>query len=179
MPQKKYYNPQNDVVQIKDGRRVPVPAYDMYRAMHAGPALSALDETDSRPSAPKNISTPAEDLFLRFDGKDLSLIRQDGDMTTQYRFAAVSGRPVEEKKGTYLFSYGKERQRMENVGPIPEGKHTVKLGSARYWKDLGMWDKALSVVPSLFGKKAGPMPGGPVAWGEGRVDVKLEPQVQR
>lgn len=178
MPQKKYYNPQNDVVQIKDGRRLPVPAYDMYRAMHTGPSLSVLEKTENSRSAQGNVPEQEEDLFLRFDGRDLSLVRQDGDITTQYRFAAVSGRPVGEKQGRYLFSYDKERQNMENVGPIPEGNHTVKLGSARYWKDLGIYDKAKSVIPSLIGKKAGPMPGGPVAWGEGRVDVQLDPQVQ-
>lgn len=176
MPQKKYYNPQNDVVQIKDGRRLAVPAYDMYRAMHAGPSLSVLEETEKlRPA----VSEPEEDLFLRFDGRDLSLVRHDGDITTQYRFAAVSGRPVREKNGEYLFSYSKERQNVENVGPIPEGNHTLKLDGARYWNDLGIWDKAVSVIPSLVGKKRGPMPGGPVAWGAGRVDVKLDPQVQR
>lgn len=46
MPKTKYYNPQNDVVKLMDGKRVPVQPYNMYQALHAVPQAPARSETE-------------------------------------------------------------------------------------------------------------------------------------
>lgn len=178
MPQKKYYNPQDDVVQIVDGKRMPVQAYDMYQAMHADPMQSAKRENPGEESTQEGKNKPR--LSLRFDGQNLTLVEDRGDITTEYRFPAVSGRPGGEDKNT--FTYSKERQYLENVGPIPEGSHVVALETAKYWKNLETGDKLKSLASPLAQAlhlgKSGAMPGGPVAWGEGFVDIKLDPRVK-
>lgn len=203
MPRKKYYNPQDDVVKIVDGKREPVQAYDMYKAMHQDPMQSVKSKQAEKTNAPEKTKqaeqtqvtqepsqkdneqtengkeqTPA--LSLRFDGQNLTLIAEQNGITTEYDFAAVSGRPEEGTKNT--FTYGKERQFIPNVGPIPEGEHTLMPQTGKYWKDLNVKDKAKSLVSPLlqhyFHKKSGAMPGGPIPWGEGFIDVNLDPEVQ-
>lgn len=166
MPQNKYHDPQNDVVQIKDGRRVPVAAYDMYAAMHAGPEASARQQP---PAAQPDKPAANDHLSLRFDGQYLTLIDKQADGTHEYSYAAVSGRP----QGDNTFTYGKERQKLAKVGPIPEGQHLVDTKTMNYWKNASWVQKSLSMVGG------GQFPGGPHAWGEGHMDVILDPAVAK
>lgn len=167
MPKTKYYNPQEDVVQIKDGKRTPVKAYDLYQGLHAGPGAKT---TNSAEKIQEKMHDQAGPLSMRFDGQYLTLIHKEGNKTTEYNFPAVSGQPLE-KYGT-TFSYDKERQKIKDVGPIPEGQHTVDLSTTQYWKDAGLQERAKAFIGR------GNFPGWTRSWGKGHIDIRLDPQVQ-
>lgn len=173
---KKYYNPQEDVVQIKDGKRTPVQAYDLYQGFHAGPGRKLSEVSES---SQKKAPTNEEPLSLRFDGQYLTLVHKEGNKTTEYNYPAVSGKPLAGEKDT--FNYDKERQKIKNVGPIPEGEHTVDLNTTTYWKNLDAGNKIASWLSPIaervgFGKQGG-LPGGKIPWGPGRISVDLDPKV--
>ena len=90
---------------------------------------------------------------------------------TEYHFPAVSGKPIEGQKD--IFDYSKERQKMKNVGPIPEGNHEVDLGSIRY-REREPW---LTRKLGLIGR--GNFPGGKDAWGQAHIDINLDPKVSK
>ncbi len=164
---KKYYNPQDDVVQIKDGKRTPVQAYDLYQGLHAGPHLMS---TLSNPSTKeKNQASNEGSLAMRFDGTELTLIQKQGNRTIEHHFPAVSGRPLDGTED--IFDYSKKRQYEKNNGPIPEGKHSVNIPSTNYWENASKWQK----IKGYLGK--GEFPGGKNSWGKGHIDVKLDPKV--
>lgn len=164
MPQKKYYNPQDDVVQIKDGKRIKIEPYDMYAEMHKGPEnIKAKSQ-----QTPSQDATEKGPLSMRFDGQYLTLIHKEGNKTVEYNYPAISGKPV-----NGFFDYSKEQQNKKNEGPIPEGTHTVDTETTNYWKDADLWQKTKSYLGG------GEFPGGTRAWGEGHVDVKLDPNVAK
>ncbi len=197
MPKKKYYNPQDDVVQIVDGRRVPVRSYDMYQAMHAGPVISKSVEKQQTADKPTSTEKKSKDLeteipratpqkqeneksvpkekeektkkpsvSLRFDGQRLTLVENRGDITTEYSVPAVSGKPDENGQ----FDYSKERQRMADVGPHPEGVFSVNGNGIFYRKDNPAWNNALGYVGR------GKFPGGVRSWGVGKLEINMTPE---
>ena len=178
MPQKEYYNPQDDVVQIKGGQRIKVKPYDMYAQMHKGPQISAKPTTHTKePPTATQTSAPQGSLSLRFDGQNLTLIHKEEGKTTEYAFPAVSGKPAEDGS----FDYSPERQYVKNQGPIPEGKHSVDLSTTTYWKDLDYKNRIASLLSPIAEKvgigKKGSLPGGKIPWGPGRISVNLDPKV--
>ena len=187
MPKTKYYNPQNDVVKLMDGKRVPVQPYNMYQALHAVPQAPARSETEKAVSPVVTPAPQTEEVYFLFDGQYMTLVENYGNNSVVRRMPAVSGRQNEDGS----FSYSKERQHMKNEGPIPEGRHNIELSSIRYVKDAGFFNRAASVATDLYNAvaartplptidKVGAFPGGDrLAWGEGSVDIKLDPQVAR
>ncbi len=184
MPKTKYYNPQNDVVKLIDGKRIPVDPYNMYQALHAAPQTPARSGTEA--ASPAMIPPPqTEDVYFLFDGQYMTLVENYGQNTIVRRMPAVSGRQNEDGS----FSYSKERQYMENTGPIPEGRHRIKLNTIRYIKDTSFLNRAACTATGVYNTlalrtgmptvKLGSFPGGRTAWGEGSVDIKLDPQVAR
>lgn len=211
MPQKKYYNPQDDVIKIVDGKRVPVQAYDMYKAMHEDPmdSVKSARAEKTKQAAQTKITTeqpPANnqteggnhqmpDTYFKFDGQNMTLVENKDGQVKEHALSAVSGRP--NRDGT--FSYNEQRQRIKNVGPIPEGQHTIDLNSIEYIKDQSAVNRlAGAITPTahkantLLKKYLGPaippvrlsytkilghFPGDKKAWGEGRVDIRLDPNI--
>ena len=95
------------------------------------------------PSVPACVRAP---FSLHFDGRSLT-IPQRG-----LRYPAVSGRRVQ----THQFDYSQARQRIPDVGPIPEGQ---------YWIDPSqMWDNAWYrfTAPTA-------------AWGNHRITIRPYP----
>ncbi len=95
---------------------------------------------------------------LTFDGERMSVII-DGETIASY--AAVSGRPL--KNG--YFDYSANRQKIHDIGPIPEGEYIVNMNKTQRWDDLGFIQK----TGAFFDK--GRFPGGTIAWGSERVDI--------
>ncbi|WP_396957646.1 DUF4157 domain-containing protein [Nitrosomonas sp.] len=86
-----------------------------------------LDQLDRR--IKERGDSPLTDCSIRliFDGRQLHMI---GEKVSK-SFPAVSGRPIE--PGTTLFDYGADRQRLENVGPIPEGEYWIDPKEMKYF----------------------------------------------
>ena len=95
---------------------------------------------------------------ILFDGKYIYIIKGNKIIA---KFPAVSGQPLSD--GT--FDYSVERQRMTNVGPIPEGDYTLNSNSTQKWSDLSTMQKIYALG------LAGRFPGGTIAWGSERVDI--------
>ncbi|WP_052522391.1 L,D-transpeptidase family protein [Saccharicrinis fermentans] len=90
---------------------------------------------------------------LTFDGNQLT-IYHNGNET--YSTKAYSGRPLED--GT--FDYSVARQKMEKIGPIPEGTYFIN----------GSKIQTMSTLDGLIGlAQVGGWPGGSFAWGEQRA----------
>ena len=69
----KYYNPQDDVVQIKDGKRTPVQAYDLYQGLHAEPQqMNALNTASADNQKVGDKKKPIR--YFRFDGEKLTFV---------------------------------------------------------------------------------------------------------
>lgn len=170
MPKQKYHNPQDDVVKIMNGRREPVKSYDMYQAMHAGPGRTQSADKDAvRSNAPSAASSAQAqpDVFLHFDGQNLRIVQdQDGVCKEVISVPAVSGRRNEDGS----FSYDKERQKIPNVGPQPEGIFSVRPGDILYRKD----DTLRSKIGSFVG--GGNFPWGGISWGVGKVNINMTPE---
>ncbi|MDR2694021.1 MAG: DUF2778 domain-containing protein [Chitinispirillales bacterium] len=98
-------------------------------------------------------------ITLNFDGKRLLLRVVKENETLSFNYNAVSGRP--DKLGK--FDYGKERQAMKGIGPIPEGKYYINPKKIQYYRDISWSAKRMA----LIGR--GPFPWGETAWGIGRV----------
>lgn len=201
MSQKKLYNPQNDVIEIIDGKRVPKRAYDLYASMHGGPRMTVLEKNnklENQSNQEKNKSGEISSnpdippMYFKYDGKYLTYVERNGNEIKEQRLQAVSGRPNKDNS----FSYDKFHQLNKDEGPIPEGVHEIDLNSIfkkqdRSRKDIiGTYSPALAkfydptlgkvvgkFFPRLRTAKIGRYPGGEFAWGEGRVDVNLEPEV--
>ena len=185
---KKYYNPQDDVFQIKDGKRMAVEAYNLYSEMHKNSKVGLKNTADNAApsdantpdnSAPSDANTlPADDsnsaaaeqpsVYFTFDGQHLTFIDNSGGGHEEIPIGAVSGRPNADGS----FSYSKESQSEVGKGPIPEGTHLIDLATMRKTADRTFVDKLGAVSPIKIGK----FPGGTNAWGEGRVDIQLDPK---
>lgn len=186
MPKTKYYNPQDDVVKLMDGKRVSVQPYNIYQAMHAAPQTRENLPPENSVSPVWKQPPQTEDVYFRFDGQYMTLVENYGNNSVLRRMPAVSGRRQED--GSFL--YTKERQYLKNAGPIPEGRHSIDLSTIRYIKDAGFFNRAASMAVDVYNvvakrtglpsAKVGSFPGGDrLAWGEGSVDIKLDPQVAR
>lgn len=95
---------------------------------------------------------------LVFDGEKLSIYGR-GKLLAE--FDAVSGKALDD--GT--FDYSVERQKMSDVGPIPEGEYKININATQRWHSLGFWQK----TAAIFGR--GEFPGGTISWGAERVDI--------
>ncbi len=95
---------------------------------------------------------------LVFDGKRIYVI-VDGKAVASY--PAVSGRPLADGS----FDYSADRQRIHDVGPLPEGEYSVNMNETQKWSDLGFVQKTGAIIDM------GRFPGGTIAWGAERVDV--------
>ena len=154
MPKTKYYNPQNDVVKLMDGKRVLVQPYNMYQALHASSQAPARSGTKKTASPAMTPPPQTEEVYFLFDGQYMTLVENYGNNTVVRRMPAVSGRQNEDGS----FSYSKERQYMKNEGPIPEGRHNIELSSIRYVKDAGFFNRAASVATDLYNAVAARTP---------------------
>ena len=184
----KYYNPQDDVVQIKDGKRTPVQAYDLYQGLHNGPRqMNARNTASADNQKAGDKKEPIR--YFQFDGEKLTFIDNSEGKHIETSIEAVSGRPNEDNS----FSYDKNKQKQENKGPIPEGVHEIDVATIRKTENMTFIDKigipspvVARIYDPTFGKilgkikprlktaKIGNFPGGTDAWGEGRVDVTLD-----
>lgn len=116
------------------------------------------------------ISEPKFKLF--FNGYELTLFFKKNKFT----YPAVSGRPIEQD-GKIIFDYSKERQKMANIGPIPEGQYFILPSEITTMNDLSVLDKALvdiSTITTPFGLKLGSFPGGYFSWGRVRSRIYKE-----
>jgi hypothetical protein len=110
--------------------------------------------------------------YASFDGTSLSLHYQVpgecGDLIAKtFSTPAVSGRPND----WGVFDYSLERQKMGDVGPLPEGDYSINAAELReltYLDDL--IGSGLSFTQA-FGKKNGAFPGGVYSWGFGRIPI--------
>lgn len=157
------YNPQDDVFQLIDGKRVPVKAYDL-RAAQSRPGKKRPDS----PSKTKGTGKEA-DLSLEFNGRMLTLRVDDGKTITRHSVPAVSGKANEDGS----FSYDKDRQKIPKVGPIPEGTHQVEVGDVQRIKDTGIANRTLGKIG------LGLFPGGERSWGTGRVWITTPEDIQQ
>lgn len=155
-----YHDPQNDVVRIVDGRRIPVQAYDLYGEIH---------KRSAKNRKLKKSQTNSTDLKLRFDGQTLKLIQYQGDIITEYSVPAVSGTPNEDGS----FSYSKENQEITNYGPHPEGVYSVNPSDISFRSDN-------KLVNNLFGYIGrGKFPGGQASWGIGRLKIHMTSEQEK
>jgi hypothetical protein len=104
------------------------------------------------------------DVKLFFDGKLIYIQDRFGKVIGQY--TAVSGKPYDNG----YFDYSIDRQKMKDVGPIPEGSYYICLNKVQVITDM---NEVISVFNEIiFVKDFGEWPGGRTAWGEMRVDIK-------
>ncbi|WP_244298091.1 hypothetical protein [Actinobacillus vicugnae] len=117
--------------------------------------------------------TISRKIKLYFNGIELKLFI-DNEIII---FPAVSGRPIEYTENgevRFLFDYSKERQKLANIGPIPEGNYFIKTTQIQKMANLSMIDKVmvdLSIVTTIAGVKISKFPGGYYAWGSARVRI--------
>ena len=95
---------------------------------------------------------------LIFNGKEL-IIFENGEIIARY--PAVSGRMLENGS----FDYSAERQKVHDVGPIPEGEYSVNMNNTQKWSKLSLLQKTYALI------RRGEFPGGTTAWGSERVDI--------
>ena len=100
-----------------------------------------------------------ERLLLMFNGSLLIFRVVEKNQILRFSYKAVSGRPL--KNGN--FEYSKQRQKMEGIGPIPEGEYYINPQEIQYSKNRTTFNKLMG------GIGRGEMPGGERAWGIGRV----------
>lgn len=164
----KRYNPQDDVFQLIDGKRVPVQAYDL-RAAQPRPG----ENKSNTPTKAKG-DGKEPDLSLEFNGRMLTLRVDDGKTITRHSVPAVSGRA--NKDGS--FSYDKDRQKIPKVGPIPEGTHQVNLQDITYIKDTSLANRGVGIASSVAHQiipsipPRGLFPGDKPSWGVGRIAIQ-------
>lgn len=105
-----------------------------------------------------------ERLLLMFNGSLLIFRVVEKNQILRFSYKAVSGRPLEDGS----FEYSKQRQKMEKIGPIPEGEYYINPQEIQYADDRTMIDKVAGLVGVVV-NRGGTMPGGKFAWGIGRV----------
>lgn len=122
-------------------------------------------------------------LKMKFDGTDLNIynhtISSNGDPISSdtlhvpaYAGANLNGRT----SSTPNFDYSKERQKMVDIGPIPEGSYWINPQNIAYNK-LDRFpipdavEEALNIAGAAIPGKLGTWPGGTPAWGKGRIDI--------
>ncbi|WP_237113872.1 tlde1 domain-containing protein [Pseudoalteromonas rubra] len=93
---------------------------------------------------------------MRFNGKKLKWIDDEGNVKKEWD--AVSGRD----------GATADQQNVKDVGPIPEGEYYVEQHRLQDWESLPDEYKLAAIM------KAGPWPGGKIAWGEHRVWLSPE-----
>ena len=99
--------------------------------------------------------------LLVFGGEKLSWLQESGDVKS---WAAVSG--ILDKEGKTQPNL----QWIKGKGPIPEGWYIADPSEVQNWSDLNILEKGAAALRAI-GIKAGPWPGGPVAWGYHRVPI--------
>jgi len=112
-----------------------------------------------------------DSLTLHFDGKLLLLKIVKKDEILRLSYKAVSGRPL--KDGS--FDYSKERQKIKDQGPIPEGEYRINPQEIQYTSDRNLVGKTIDIlggVTGAIGIPLGEFPGGTIAWGVGRVWIQ-------
>lgn len=112
--------------------------------------------------------------FLKFDGKSLSYSWQTTDKEgkrslSSVSFHAVSGRPQENKDGSYSFSYSDARQKDKGKGGLPEGIYSINKSELQFWADLSIANKTISTTGL-----GGAWKGGQYAWGRHRYWINPE-----
>lgn len=104
----------------------------------------------------------SDDIFLNFDGKTLDFHeRLSNDYYKVLIFSADSGKPG--KDGA--FDYSTERQKLKDIGPIPEGTYYIKTDATQYYDRLSNTQKILGELGR------GKWPGGTDSWGRVRTDI--------
>ncbi|MBC9795227.1 PAAR-like protein [Sinomicrobium weinanense] len=122
------------------------------------PYISSPDENNGTTTVLTNIS-------LEFDGRFLLLRVVLPGAIQRFSYRAVSGRAGDNNS----FDYSVERQRQQNVGPIPEGEYYINPQEIQYTDDRGFIDGLKGVVGG------GTFPGGERSWGSARVWIKPDP----
>jgi RHS repeat-associated protein len=120
----------------------------------------ATGEKDKNGKEIKKTVTGLKTLLV-FNGEKLYWLQEKGTIQS---WTAVSG--VLDKEGKTQ----PDLQWKENEGPIPEGWYEADPKQTQNWSDLSLAEKAASLLRGI-GIKAGPWPGGTVAWGEHRVPL--------
>jgi hypothetical protein len=131
-------------------------------------ATSAKGFSDADGNSWTNVGTE----LLNFDGQFLTHSWQTGNEFDGYSvysksYHAVSGSPIE-KDGWYTFDYSAERQKLKDIGPIPEGLYSINKSGLQLMADMSSFKQFLSP----FGFTA--WPGGSGSWGRQRWWPKPE-----
>lgn len=106
-----------------------------------------------------NVNKP--DMSIHFNGKFLTIRKVDGDTIVRETYPAVSGRRGDDGE----FDNSRERQRMVNQGPIPEGEYWINPQEILRIEDTSFWNQ----LKGMFGR--GYFPGGKYSWGEGKINI--------
>ena len=130
---------------------------------------TASEIVDKNMTTWKNIGTS----YVSFSGSNLKLNYQNTDdfgnlSPASFSVPAVSGRSNKEGK----FDYSIDRQGLEDVGPLPQGRYTINPSDIQ---KMSLYDDFEGTIGGLFGvftgKKLGGWPGGDFAWGLARLDI--------
>src|SRR6056297_1584138 len=113
-------------------------------------------------------------LALRFDGRNLTMTGSGPPKT----YSADSGRPIE-RNGQITFDYSQARQRIRNVGPIPEGTYWIRpdeLSEAGWFRNTDAWgDYRITIHPftttETFGRGGFFIHGGTTRGSAGCIDL--------
>jgi RHS repeat-associated protein len=123
----------------------------------------STDSTDAQGNVTLTIIV-GRDRVVGFSGGSLILYDRDG---SRKLFGAVSGRVGRDGRTPTRL------QRVENRGPIPEGRYYFNPKNIQEYADIAPAEAAAGYVPFV---KLGPWPGGRVAWGDYRVELTADPK---
>jgi len=123
------------------------------------PFASSQDTPSSSSSSAAQEAKKEDSLTLHFDGKFLLFRIVKKDEILRLKYKAVSGRPLDDGS----FDYSKERQKIKDQGPIPEGEYYINPQKIQYTDKRTTYDK----LKGNIGR--GTFKGGTTAWGIGRV----------
>jgi len=126
-------------------------------------------------------------VFIKFDGQTITVYDQKYDEETGILTAtktdidrAVSGKPEEQKDGTYKFDYSVEAQKKENSGPIPAGLYSISTkefkpkSNENGYQSFYRFMKANPHQRILADLGRGQWPGGLKSWGSYRWKLGVE-----
>ncbi len=118
------------------------------------------------PSNNVSVISKLNTAYLKFDGRFLLFRVLIAGEIKRFTYKAISGRS---ENGS--FDYSIERQKMERIGPIPEGEYYINPKAVQITAERGVFDELKGVVGR------GTFPGGDSSWGYGRVWIKPDPVV--